>query len=655
MCVIDLNSFPVRPVLKYLLQDKTTKENIIFAVDTYTVDGRPVEQTEQITEELLQQMGENPIQPRCTKSRAEQADRTRKNAEVFTPVWICNKMNNYCDTEWFGRGDVFNTENFDHTWTVTEEKIIFPEGRDWREYVDSRRLEITCGEAPFLVSRYDMADGTPIVPQNRIGILDRKLRIINENTESYEEWLKWAIRAFEASYGYEYQGDNVLIARINLLLTFVDYYEERWKQQPDEELLTQIANKIVWNIWQMDGLKDTVPLGKPYEKVQQLTFFEMLGAEEEKEPEAVPCKIFNWRRNASLKFMEVKEMWSMDKKLFNYVIGNPPYQEDRQGEGTTAPPVYHHFMSAVHACANKALLITPARFLFNAGYTPKGWNSERLNDPHFKVEAYYPNATDVFHNVDIKGGVAITYRDEDKNFGAIEVFTKYPLLNEIFHKVFLSDRFNSLSNIVVTSFAYHYVEQMYAENPALVGRASKGHAYDLQSNTFETYPEVYFDNIHPTDAYIRILGRVGNQRGWKYIKRTYLNDVGNVDKYKVFLPKAAGTGQFGETLPEGIIGKPSDGATITFTSIGFFDTNIEAINCEKYIKTKFARALLNVLKVTQDLTPGKWKYVPLQDFTSTSDIDWSKSIHEIDLQLYRKYGLNEKEIEFIETYVKEMA
>lgn len=345
----------------------------------------------------------------------------------------------------------------------------------------------------------------------------------------------------------------------------------------------------------------------------------------------------------------------MGNKLFDYVIGNPPYQEDRQGEGTTAIPVYHHFMSAAHECADKAMLITPARFLFNAGYTPKAWNGERLNDLHFKVEAYYPNATDVFQNVDIKGGVAITYRDEEKNFGAIEVFTMYPLLNDIFHKVISTDGFNSLSDIVVTSFAYHYVELMYKENPDLVGRASKGHAYDLQSNTFDTYPEVYFDTIPSAGEYIRILGRVGNQRGWKYINRNYLNEVGNVDRYKVFLPKAAGTGQFGETLPEGIIGKPGDGATITFTSIGFFATNIEAVNCEKYIQSKFARALLNVLKVTQDLTPGKWKYVPLQDFSTSSDIDWSKSIHEIDLQMYRKYGLDEKEIEFIETHVKEMA
>ena len=340
---------------------------------------------------------------------------------------------------------------------------------------------------------------------------------------------------------------------------------------------------------------------------------------------------------------------------FDFVIGNPPYQEDRQGDSNTATPVYNQFISAAYDCADKVMLITPARFLFNAGYTPKEWNKERLNDPHFKVEAYYPNASEVFQNVDIKGGVAITYRDLDHDFGAIEVFTVYSMLNQVFHKVFHSDGFVSLSTVVVTSFAYHFTEQMYIENPNLVGRASKGHAYDLQSNAFDTFPEVFCSKVGHSEQYIRVLGRSGNQRCWKYIKRAYLTDVVNVDKYKVFIAKAAGIGQFGEALPDGIIGNPGDGATITFTSIGHFNTADEAHNCNRFIKTKFARALLGVLKVTQDLTPGKWAYVPLQDFTPSSDIDWSRSIHEIDQQLYHKYGLTDEEIAFIETHVKEMT
>ena len=261
--LIDISSYPVVNVLGLLLQDKSTKKNIIWATDTYEEFGEGFTDKVQMSANSLLQHP-NLIRPRIQKSQEAQAQRTRKKAEVFTPAWLCNRMNNHCDNDWFGRDGVFNTENADNTWTVSEGKIEFPKQKNWQHYVDSRRLEITCGEAPYLVSRYDVSTGELIVPPiRRIGILDRKLRIVNENTDTYEEWLKWTTRAFEASYGYEYQGDNVLIARVNLLLTFTDYYEERWGQQPDGKLLDQIANKIAWNIWQMDGLKDTVPLGKP--------------------------------------------------------------------------------------------------------------------------------------------------------------------------------------------------------------------------------------------------------------------------------------------------------------------------------------------------------------------------------------------------------
>ena len=309
--LIDISSYPVVNVLGLLLQDKSTKRNIIWATDTYEEFGEGFTDKVQMSANSLLQHP-NLIRPRIQKSQEAQAQRTRKKAEVFTPAWLCNQMNNHCDNDWFGRDGVFNTENADNTWTVSEGKIEFPKQKNWQHYVDSRRLEITCGEAPYLVSRYDVSTGELIVPPiRRIGILDRKLRIVNENTDTYEEWLKWTTRAFEASYGYEYQGDNVLIARVNLLLTFTDYYEERWGQQPDGKLLDQIANKIAWNIWQMDGLKDTVPLGKPYEEFRQMTLFDMLGGEPDgdtDEPEAVPCRIFNWRSKTSMKFMDIKEM-----------------------------------------------------------------------------------------------------------------------------------------------------------------------------------------------------------------------------------------------------------------------------------------------------------------------------------------------------------
>lgn len=196
----------------------------------------------------------------------------------------------------------------------------------------------------------------------------------------------------------------------------------------------------------------------------------------------------------------------------------------------------------------------------------------------------------------------------------------------------------------------------YDEKPELKGSLSKGHEYDLKSNVFEKMAGA-FSEVEPIDGkrYIRILGRINNERCYKYIREDYINNVSNLHSYKVFLPGATGTGQFGETIAAPFVGLPGDGSTETFMGIGQFEKKEEADNAVKYIKTKFARAMYGILKRTQANTPGKWQWVPLQDFTAHSDIDWSKSVAEIDRQLYRKYDLTADEIEFIETHVKEMA
>ena len=302
--LIDIDAYLVKELLPILLLDKSTKKNIIWATDAYADLGPGYDDKNIITPELLS--GGFVLQPRISKSLEEQQARTRKKAEVMTPVWLCNKMNNYADEQWFSRKDVFNHENEDNTWTVTEGKIDFLE-LSWKKYVDSRRLEITCGEAPYLVSRYDTTTGELIVPPiRRIGMLDRKLRIVNENTDNKDDWIKWAERAVQSCYGYEYQGDNLLISRINVLLTFMEYFRERFGEEPDPKLLKHLAHIIVWNIWQMDGLKDTVPLGKPYEEHHQITFFEFMGIDDSDKQEAILCKIFNWRSNESLYFKDCK-------------------------------------------------------------------------------------------------------------------------------------------------------------------------------------------------------------------------------------------------------------------------------------------------------------------------------------------------------------
>ena len=304
MELINIKEYPVKNMLSALLKDKTTKKNIIFATDAYS--DFDVDAKTQITEQLLLGFGALAIQPRVLKSMEEQSERTKKKAEVFTPSWICNKMNNHGDEEWFGRTEVFNRE-VEHKWVINTDKIEFEKQNDWKKYVDSKRLEITCGEAPYIVSRYDTTTAEIIPVKERIGILDRKLRVVNENTDNENEWLKWCIRAFQSVYGYEFQGDNLLIARINLLMTFVEYMNDRWGHNPDDEELKKITNIIVWNLWQMDGITGTIPFGKPKEEYHQLSIFDFAVGINDTEPEEVNCKIFDWRSNESLTYNSMKK------------------------------------------------------------------------------------------------------------------------------------------------------------------------------------------------------------------------------------------------------------------------------------------------------------------------------------------------------------
>jgi len=309
--LIDLNAYPVSKNLKALLKDKTTKKNIIFATPVYSSKGNPIKETEQMTEEILKGFAQYEIQPRVLKDREQQQERTRAKAEVFTPSWICNKMNNHCDEEWFGRKNVFNIEQ-DQGWQINTEKVTFDTKDGWKKYVDSKRLEITCGEAPYIVSRYDAATGEIIEIKRRIGILDRKLRVVNENTDNETEWFKWVLRAYQSVYGYEFQGDNLLIARINLLITFVDYMQDRWERVPTEAELRKVVNVIVWNLWQMDGISGTVPFGKPKEEYHQFSLFDFVVTDEPEkqdteEPEEVYCRIYDWRSDKSLTYKSMKE------------------------------------------------------------------------------------------------------------------------------------------------------------------------------------------------------------------------------------------------------------------------------------------------------------------------------------------------------------
>ena len=247
-------------VLATLLRDHTTGHNIFWATHDYEALGRAYDYHSEILPELITEEHGMVIRPRVLKSKENQTDRAKDMAEVFTPSWVCNAQTNLVDEAWFGRKDVFNTENSEkHVWQTNSKKITFPEGKTWKDYVRATRMEMTCGEAPYLVSRYDTTTGESIPLQQRIGLLDRKLRVVSENTETSGDWLDWAQTAYKNTYGFEWQGDNLLLAREALLWTFIEYYQAKFGKAPLVKSINYIAYIISWNLWQMDGLKGVVP------------------------------------------------------------------------------------------------------------------------------------------------------------------------------------------------------------------------------------------------------------------------------------------------------------------------------------------------------------------------------------------------------------
>lgn len=306
-----------KDLLKILLIDRTTGKNIIWATDNYSERGYGYRRTDYITVESITGYHGNVIKPRSEKSKKEQTKRIREKAEVFTPSWICNKQNNLVDNAWFGTDFVFNEET-DKTWKASTNPIIFPTatGKTWQDYINDVRLEITCGEAPYLVSRYDTVSGEIIDLPQRIGLLDRKLRVVGENVDNKDEWIKWAKKSYQNTYGYEWQGDNVLLARENLLFTFIDYYKAKFDAEPEIKVLYDIAKILSWNIWQMDGLKFVIPDSCIPIKDSQLSLFDEVGSEE-----AQPCPgckrndpythtgkyciIKDWKKNEKVSFVSL--------------------------------------------------------------------------------------------------------------------------------------------------------------------------------------------------------------------------------------------------------------------------------------------------------------------------------------------------------------
>ena len=306
-----------------LLKDHTTQQNIYWATDSYAdlgeeftfyapitldkitsyISDEGVVATKEQYDAIIKQTPEarlcyqEMIRPRAVKSKQEQTQRAKDKAEVFTPAWICNAQNNLIDEAWFGRKEgLFNAPdpNDPHKWINNEEKILFPEGKTWQDYVADMRLEITCGEAPYLCNRYDAVTGEYNQDvKYRIGMLDRKLRIVSENTKDSKEWILWAKVALRSTYGFEWQGDNLLLAREALFFTFEEHYiaqfGEKKFNQNKMRMMPGAAYIISWNVWQMDGLTYGLPGYQPFveekrDKYVQLSLFSGDTKEERRKP-----------------------------------------------------------------------------------------------------------------------------------------------------------------------------------------------------------------------------------------------------------------------------------------------------------------------------------------------------------------------------------
>ena len=301
-------------LLPILLFDRSSQRSLRWATDDYADSGNGFSRNYAVGIRCITGKNGDVIRPRISKEIQEQDRRSRDMAEVFTPSWVCNAQNNLIDEAWFGRPDVFNVENT-YTWVTNVSKVLFGD-KTWQDYVLAKRMEISCGEAPYITSRYDTVTGEYIEVGNRIGILDRKLRVVSENTIDEEEWINWALKAVQSVYGYEWQGDNVLLARENLLYSMIETYQTIFQKKADIKLLLLWARIISWNIWQMDGTKCVIPNSCHDEQENQMTLFgtdvltnKCTGCTKNniRRHNGVYCKVMDWEAHKSIRYVDLLE------------------------------------------------------------------------------------------------------------------------------------------------------------------------------------------------------------------------------------------------------------------------------------------------------------------------------------------------------------
>lgn len=697
-------------LLEVLLKDYSTKRNIIWATDDYSELGAGYSTSDEITVEAITGTNGNIIMPRSVKSKETQGNRTRNMAEVFTPTWICNKMNNLVDDAWFGRENIFNVEE-KTVWNTCIEKIVFPNKNktgagSWMDYIAAKRLEITCGEAPYLVSRYDTVTGDTIPLENRIGILDRKLRVINEKVRNFKDvdrakkrWLKLAKLAVQNTYGFEWQGDNVLLARENLLYTVIDYFKAKFSDEMPTEWLLELAKIIAWNIWQMDGIKCVVPNSchdyKKQRKPVEPSLFDVraFGAttlkrsvslcdvnEDELQKcqgclkdnvdlhNGIYCKVKNWSNGKIYKFKDLLSKRESEIDMcrdfkFDVVIGNPPYQtESTETVSTTnnqkpVKNVFQHLQQGANLLSRKktCLIYPGGRWIHRFGKGLQDFGLEQINDRTLEKVIFYPLAHEIFEKVQIADGITIVVKDMDKTDehfvyeyrqgdSSKSVIVKIPGENllplnprdiEICEKIDAGVRNNGIA---------------YLHN-AILPRS----LFKIESNFVEENPDKvseYLPNMeYDKQKVIKLFtndkaGKMGRAKWFLADKAIITSNVEYIKQWQVVVSSANAGGQKRDNQIEIIDDNSAFGRSRV--ALRSFATKEEAVNFFEYANSYLIKYAF--LMTDESLTSLGKRVPDILNYKSNNGlVDFSKDINK---ELYSLFKLDEAEITYIEEKVK---
>lgn len=636
----DIEHFNKLGVLDILLSDMSTKKNIVWATSSYASNGYGYEPENQIESKLITGNHLGIIKTRAEKATEEQVSLTRSFAEVFTPTWICKLM---IDEAYVQGG-----------WATLEDV------KAKRDYIRSTCLEITCGEAPFIVNRYDASDGSFVPVPERIGVLDRKLKVVKDITESRDAWKKWATIALKSVYGYEYQGDNLLIARLNVLKSIEEAIEDAGWIPLKKVELKNFARIIAKNFWQMDGLNYCVPYKALDEVSDQLTLWDMLDFNSDNptiEPrENVLAQTYDWAINRIIDFRGIVKGWH--KMKFDFVIGNPPYQEEA---ATTKDPksngqkrtrnIFHKFQMGVDEVAKRSsVLIYPAgRWIHRSGKGMADFGLRQINDPHLSKLIVYPNADEVFDKVAIADGISIVI----KNFTKVDHGFVYEYVSQgETVEVELDNPGDTLlpinpKDLSVVSKAMSFVKDH--DLSFMNSRILPQKLYGIESNFVEENPDalkLLEDDSILGEGDIRFFvndkaGKSGRAT-WFYGSRDLVpKSQEYIDQWQVIVSSANAGGQKRDRQLELLDNRSVFGRSRV--ALGSFETKQEAENFYEYVDTCIIQFLF---LMTDEALSSLGKNVPdVLDYSDSSALlDYSK---DLDKQLKELLDLTDDEYQHV--------